>query len=302
MKKIYFLAAALFAFTSVNAQLFEDDMEFYTLGEMGTQNSAWWTSWTNDGGASNDGMLVVDTQANSGDKSLLSPGDQGRDPVLLLGNQTSGDYSLLWYFYIPSGKEGYLNIQGETPPVGTAFSGVFNSGNIYFNEGNGNPNGITDSNPTSDLSGLSFPHDEWFTVLLYVDVDALTYNFTIGGVTSPDAAFQDDATLGGINYFPGASVSEMYIDDVLFDNGLLGTNDFDAVALSVYPNPVQDILNISTKEAVQNISVYDVLGKLVLQVQPEAISPSIDMGALSSGAYMVQVTIGDATKTVKVIK
>ncbi|MBT8261888.1 MAG: T9SS type A sorting domain-containing protein [Bacteroidia bacterium] len=302
MKKIYLLALALFAFTYTNAQIIEDDMEFYNLGEMGTQNPTVWTSWTNDGGASNDGMLVVDTQASSGDQSLLSPGDEGRDPVLLLGNQTSGDYSLIWNFYIPTGKEGYLNIQGQTPPVGTAFSGVFNSGNIYFNEANGNPNGITDSNPTSDLSGLTFPHDEWFSVLLYVDVDALTYSFTIGGVTSPDAAFQDDAVLGGINYFPGASVSEMYIDDVLFDDGLLGANDFDTVALSVYPNPVQDILNISTKEAVQNISVYDVLGKLVLQAQPGTVSPTIDMGALSSGAYMVQVTVGNTTKTVKVIK
>jgi hypothetical protein len=302
MKKIYFLAVALFAFTFVNAQIIEDDMEFYNLGEMGTQNPTVWTSWTNDGGASNDGMLVVDSQANSGVQSLLSPGGEGRDPVLLLGNQTSGDYSAVWQFYIPSGAEGYFNIQGQTPPVGTAFTGIFNSGNIYFNEANGNPGGVTDSNPTSDLSGLSFNHDEWFLVRLYVDVDAGTYNLSMNGVTSPDATMQDDGILGGLNYFPGASVSEMYVDDLLFDTGLLGSNDFDSVALSVYPNPVQDILNISTVEAVQNISVYDVLGKLVLQAQPDAISPSIDMGALSSGAYMVQVTIGNTTKTVKVIK
>ncbi|HAV55400.1 MAG TPA: T9SS C-terminal target domain-containing protein, partial [Aequorivita sp.] len=35
---------------------------------------------------------------------------------------------------------------------------------------------------------------------------------------------------------------------------------------------------------------------------PGAISPKVDMSGLSSGAYLVQVTIGNATKTVKVLK
>ena len=97
MKKIYLLALALGAFVvSGNAQIIDDDMELYNLGEMGTQNSLTWTSWTNDGGASNDGFIVTDAQASSGDKSLVTEGDQGRDPLLLLGNQTSGDYTVYW--------------------------------------------------------------------------------------------------------------------------------------------------------------------------------------------------------------
>ncbi len=303
MKKIYILALALcaFAFSNVNAQIVDDNMEFYNLGEMGTQNPGTWTSWTNDGGATPDGFVVTDVESNSGDQSILSEGDQGRDPVMLLGNQTSGDYSVRWEFFIPTGKEGYLNIQGETPPVGTAFTGIFNSGNIYFNEVGANPGVISDSN--GDLSMLTFPADEWFTVLLYVDVDALTYEFTIGGVTSPPAAFNGDTTLGGLNFFPGCACSEMYVDDMYYDSGvLLANNDFDEVAVSVYPNPVQDILNISTASVVESVVVYDVLGKVVLQTQPDSVSPTIDMSSLSSGAYMVQVTVGNTTKTVKVVK
>lgn len=302
MKKIYLLGFALFAFTFANAQIIDDDMEFYSLGEMGTQNPTTWTSWTNDGGASNDGFEVVDTQSASGDQSLLSEGDEGRDPVLLLGNQTSGDYTLRWNFYIPSGKEGYFNIQGEIPAAGTALSGVWNSGDIYFNEANGNPGGITDTN--GDMTGLSFPHDQWFTCILYVDVDALTYRLTIDGVSTADIAFQGsgDMTLGGINFYPGSALAEMYVDDVYYIDGALGNNDFDEVAMTVYPNPVQNILNINTTSTVESIVVYDVLGKVVLQAQPDAVSPSIDMSALSSGAYMVQVTSGNSTKTVKVVK
>ncbi|MCW5519255.1 T9SS type A sorting domain-containing protein [Aureitalea sp. L0-47] len=303
MKKIYFLALALFAFTFVNAQIIDDSMEFYTLGEMGTQNPGTWSSWTNDGGASNDGFVVVDTQSNSGDQSIVAVADEGRDPMLLLGNLTSGDYTLRWEFYIPTGKEGYFNIQGEVPAVGTALSGVWNSGDIYFNEGGSNPGAVSDTN--GDMSMLSFPHDEWFTCILYVDIDNLTYRLSMGGNSTADIAFQGsgDSTLGGINFYPGSTgLSEMYVDDAYFVQGALSTTDFEEAAVTVYPNPVKDILNISTTTVVDSVVVYDVLGKVVLQAQPDAVSPSIDMSALSSGAYMVQVTTERGAKTVKVVK
>jgi hypothetical protein len=303
MKKIYFLALALVAFTFGNAQsIMEDDMEFYTLGEMGTQNPTYWTSWTNDGGAANDGFSVSDDQANSGTKSLVALGDEGRDPVLLLGNETSGVYSIRWQMYIPAGKEGYFNMQGEIPALGTPLAGVWNSGNIYFNEADGNPGGVTDTG--SDMSNLSFAHDAWFDVTLNVDVDALTYSLTIGANTSPDTPFATDSTMGGLNFYPGSgAISEFYVDDAQYWLGdILGTNDFSENQFSVYPNPVQDVLNIQSTLTVDTVTVYDILGKVVINVQPDAVSPSINMAELSSGAYLVQVSINGTTSTVKVIK
>jgi hypothetical protein len=94
----------------------------------------------------------------------------------------------------------------------------------------------------------------------------------------------------------------MYVDDAYYVQGALGTNDFEEASVTVYPNPVKDILNISTTTLVDSVVVYDVLGKVVLQAQPDAVSPSIDMSALSSGAYMVQVTTERGAKTVKVVK
>ncbi|MEM7086326.1 MAG: T9SS type A sorting domain-containing protein [Bacteroidota bacterium] len=301
MKKIYLLALAAFALTfTANAQLLDENMEFYDLGEMNDQNPLVWSSWSNDGGLSSDGMLCVDT-ITIDDQSLQSINGGGRDPMLFLGNIASGEYTLRWEFYIPQGKEGYFNIQGTIPPVGTAMTGVFHSGNIYFNEANGNPGGITDTN--SDMSNLSFPHDEWFTVDLYVNVDTRIYNMTIGGNTSADGAFNDpDLLFGGINYFPGDATSEYYVDNLVFIEGTFGVDDFSPDKFSVYPNPVEDVLNVQSTAAVQSIEVYDVLGKLVNASTPDIISPTIDMSDLNSGIYLVKVTINGASKTVKVIK
>jgi len=301
MKKIYLLALAVFALSfTANAQILDETMEFYDLGEMNDQNPTVWSSWSNDGGLSSDGMICVDNIAIDG-KSLQSIEGGGRDPMLFLGNLASGEYTLRWEMYIPTGKEGYFNIQGTIPDLGTALAGIFHSGNIYFNEANGAPGVISDSN--SDMSGLSFAHDEWFTVDLYLNVDTRIYNMTIGGVTSGDGAFADpDLLLGGINYFPGDANSEFYVDNLLFIDGTFGVDDFAANNFSVYPNPVEDVLNIQSTNAVQSIEVYDVLGKLVTATTPDVISPTMDMSALNSGIYLVKVTIDGASKTVKVIK
>ena len=301
MKKIYLLALAVFALSfTANAQILDETMEFYDLGEMNDQNPTVWSSWSNDGGLSSDGMICVDNIAIDG-KSLQSIEGGGRDPMLFLGNLSSGEYTLRWEFYIPSGKEGYFNIQGTIPALGTALTGIFHSGNIYFNEANGSPGLISDTN--SDMSALVFPHDEWFTVDLYLNVDTRIYNMTIDGVTSGDGAFADpDLLLGGINYFPGDANSEFYVDNLVFIDGVFGVDDFSADKFSVYPNPVQDVLNIRSTTSVDAIAVYDILGKLVLEVTPDTISPVVDMSALTSGAYLVKVTIDGASKTVKVIK
>ncbi|NCT19280.1 MAG: T9SS type A sorting domain-containing protein, partial [Flavobacteriia bacterium] len=88
----------------------------------------------------------------------------------------------------------------------------------------------------------------------------------------------------------------------LFVTGVLGTESFENGVFSVYPNPVTDILNIKTRDAVNKISVYNVLGKLVYTATPNALSPTVNMSAMKTGVYFVEVTIGNTTKTVKVIR
>ena len=96
--------------------------------------------------------------------------------------------------------------------------------------------------------------------------------------------------------------TNFWLDEVQIAQGLLGADDFSGDVFSVFPNPVVNTLNIKSAIAVDNVTIYDVLGKQVLSVNPDAISPSVDMSALSSGAYLVNVTIGNASKTIKILK
>ncbi|MBT0608266.1 T9SS type A sorting domain-containing protein [Aequorivita echinoideorum] len=316
MKKIYLLAFALGAFAfSSNAQIINDDLESYSLGPVHEDH---WSSWSGDAGA--EDLIIQTAFANSGTQSgVIGPGDVPnggpQDALLLLGNRTSGTYYLRFQMYIPAGKSGYFNFQGTTTANGgagtsttTGNQGIFNSPNLVFNNaqsasgapGLGGAYGnIDDADP---IYTWTYPEDQWFPVDITFNVDAGLWTMTVAGDEIPSQLFDDENVLGGIDFFAIDPNNEYYIDDVLFDDEVLGTNDFSADAFSVYPNPVKDILNISSKAAVDSVVVYDILGKQVLSAQPNAISPKVDMSGLTSGAYLVNVTIGNASKTVKVIK
>ncbi len=310
MKKIYILALALGAFSfSSNAQVeLTDDFESYNIGPLAPQATHWRT-WGGDGGA--DDANVTDDEALSGVQSLVITGNGLSDMILLTPSQpNSGVYTIKWNALIPAGKSGYFNMQAAKTADGTPWAQALMGGNVYFNcdgasGGVGSVAGVIDCS-AADFS-FSYPEDEWFEVQCIYDIDTETWGMKINGAeqfTGAPFAFGAQAfiELAGIDFYSASANDTMYIDDVVCANGLLSVDDFSASKFSVYPNPVTDILNVKSAASVDNITVYDLLGKVVLQENPGKISPAINMSNLASGSYLVKVTIGNASKTVKVLK
>ena len=71
--------------------------------------------------------------------------------------------------------------------------------------------------------------------------------------------------------------------------------------LSFYPNPVSNgKIYISSKSILdKEVSIFDVLGKLVFQTQITA--KELNISSLSSGVYIIKIKEGDATATRKLI-
>ena len=296
MKKIYLLAFAVAGMVfSANAQLINDDMESYFLGPI---QEGHWGTWAGD---DSERLEVVNTYALSGTQSGMIGGDGLQDVILRLGDETSGEFTLSYHLYIPSGKGAYYNFQEFQDPGNGAWAI-----NVYFNPGGGNA-GVgaifDDANPANQVSdAFTYPEDALFKVTNHIDLDADTIIMYLDGVVVYDGPFFSGSNLGGLDFFSIDDNNEVYVDDVFFDYGILSTEDFAAESFSVYPNPVNDILNIDSKVAVDKVVVYDILGKTVLEENPGTISPTIDMSNLSSGAYLVKVVIGNNSKVVKVLK
>jgi hypothetical protein len=83
---------------------------------------------------------------------------------------------------------------------------------------------------------------------------------------------------------------------------ILGEKGFDLASFSFYPNPVNNVLNITYSSSISSIAIYNLVGQQVAVQQPNANNASVDTSLLAEGTYIVKVTVENAVKTFKVIK
>ena len=82
----------------------------------------------------------------------------------------------------------------------------------------------------------------------------------------------------------------------------LSADTFDDTDFSAYPNPVQNILNLTYGKEISKVAVFSLLGQEVIAKTINSIETQIDMSALASGIYLVKVTSDNQVKTIKVVK
>lgn len=81
----------------------------------------------------------------------------------------------------------------------------------------------------------------------------------------------------------------------------LGVNDMEENSIKLYPNPAQDMLNVTVNKA-STLEVISVTGQVVLSTNIEAQNTIIDVSGLNGGIYFVRVTAqGGLPVTQKVI-
>jgi len=82
----------------------------------------------------------------------------------------------------------------------------------------------------------------------------------------------------------------------------LSTGSFEKQALSFYPNPVKDILNISYGEKIESVAIYNIMGQEVLNKTLGNNEGQVDVSGLSSGTYLAKVKADTGIKTIKIVK
>ena len=95
------------------------------------------------------------------------------------------------------------------------------------------------------------------------------------------------------NYGAGASTN--------FQAGLMAVSDVEANMVSVYPNPSNGIINISSKSANNNVEVYDVTGKRIYSTKTNSTLSTIDLSSYGKGVFVVKISDGKTVTNKKVI-
>jgi len=103
----------------------------------------------------------------------------------------------------------------------------------------------------------------------------------------------------------GATAGEKtyYFDNMNFgDLASLSVKDVNLFEFKIYPNPVGNLLFISAKETIDEVGIYNILGKEVKKIKVKKNKYEINISDLKAGMYFLKYTINNTVRTKKIIK
>jgi PKD repeat protein len=225
------------------------------------------------------------------------------DAGTLTLNATSNIGTLNWY-NAPSG--------GTLLGTGTSFTtpSISVSTSYYVEATNGSCTSsrvaVTASIiPTASPTGFAnqtFCAGETVGLISVTGSNVIWYDAPSGGNVIPPGT----ALVSGTTYYASQTVtsceSPTKLAVTMTLGGCLGNEEFVANVIKLYPNPVIDVVTISSTEIMTNLEVINMIGQIVFSKSINENETTIDMSRYSSGSYIVRVSIEEKTKTFKVIK
>ena len=100
-----------------------------------------------------------------------------------------------------------------------------------------------------------------------------------------------------------AGVKTYYFDNMTFgDLASLSVKNESIIQINAFPNPVRNVLNINAKSNIENIKIFNVLGKRVLDKNINKKDFNINISNLNTGIYILQYKTVDGAGSMKFVK
>ena len=169
----------------------------------------------------------------------------------------------------------------------------------------------------TDVTGMDFVHLDYFTLdstdIRFFLIGNGENDYNIGselGITTGQWVSVDiplthytNADQSNVYQFKTEGNGTVLLDNLYFWNDTTaGIDDTTMSQFTYYPNPVNDQLTIRAQSNVKDITVFNMLGQIVLRQSPNTKDCLVDMAVMQSGAYFVQISIGNTVQTVRVLK
>ena len=99
-----------------------------------------------------------------------------------------------------------------------------------------------------------------------------------------------------------STTNSLYIPVFTLSCTTAGLDDLSSNLFTYFPNPVNNQLSIRAQKNVDEITVYNMIGQVVLRQMPNSLETMVDMAEIQTGAYFVQVSIDNSIETVRILK
>ncbi|MBV1922404.1 MAG: T9SS type A sorting domain-containing protein [Flavobacteriaceae bacterium] len=83
---------------------------------------------------------------------------------------------------------------------------------------------------------------------------------------------------------------------------ILGISDSIFENFSFYPNPSDNSIHVNALQTIENVSIYNMLGQLVVNNKIDSLNSEINISNLSAGNYIMKVSIDGYIGTYKLVK
>lgn len=97
-------------------------------------------------------------------------------------------------------------------------------------------------------------------------------------------------------------VNTYYLDNVaLQTTATLSTKEFERLGVRMYPNPANSYSYIKSETNLENIALYSVTGKLVMNKAVNSRDYQLDVSSLARGLYLLNIQNSKGTATTKLV-
>ena len=297
MKKItllflVFIVVFTAKMTAQDLSLSFESSEGFTLGEIDGQNG-WAANPTYS-----PFVNIVDTKSTDGSNSLYFENDpNGPIPDGGISGAVSptinfDDVTFTVDLFVESGQNtSEFDVILQSVASNALTSRVaFVNGDIL----------LVDALPTPQfVNAGTYTPDVWFELKIVHDFINGTIEYSI-----------DDAVIYTGNVVNGTDIDQMllyssfnqtgiYVDNVNFTT-TLDVEEFEVIDFEFFISNTQ--LNITANQSFDQINIFDLSGKQVMNKNLSSNDENISIQSLASGLYLAKVQIGNQTKTFKFIK
>ena len=80
----------------------------------------------------------------------------------------------------------------------------------------------------------------------------------------------------------------MKIDDLYIGEGV-GIDEVEGSAVSIYPNPANNVINVNATATIDNVEIYTIAGQKVGNYTANNTNTTISTANLTSGLYLMKI-------------
>lgn len=312
IKKLLFAATAFAAISfGANAQetISFESSEGFALGDINGQNG--WSATNLPEDPDNPTFTINDGMFSDGSYSFYSEGTNlqytSGGQIALLGIYSPTDIeftseefeiSVDFYFTEPTtagnGSDVHFLAQSNAEQFLTSRVVFSFDNNVYLLNGGQSYEEVG-----------TFEFETWYTLRIVYDFVEAEIDYYLNDVLLFEGDVWTDATtVDQLVFLFDNYESGYYVDNIVLNDGPASTENFDKLGLNVFPNPVNDIVNITSPEAnIEAITITDLNGRTVKSFNfTNVAETTVDASDLSSGIYLLNITANGTVATQKIVK